>query len=181
MMKTHYSNRFFRWYQLTGAVVLAFLSFPLHFLYDWLGENPILGVFVPIDESVWEHLKLAAWPTFLWWTVGYFIFHKQKELSFLRWFFASFFSLLLVPLMVVSCFYVFSAGLNVHSLVLDILSLYAAILTGQLISIHVYNFTQKPKQLWFWLLAILSVLFLTAIFWFTFHAPDLPMFISAEN
>lgn len=46
----------------------------LHFVYDLTGENPFVGVFVPVNESVWEHLKLLLLPVFLfsWWNTGSF-------------------------------------------------------------------------------------------------------------
>ena len=36
----------------------------LHFLYDWL-PSPLTALFSPINESVWEHLKLLFWPMLL--------------------------------------------------------------------------------------------------------------------
>ena len=34
----------------------------LHFLYD-VWPNPLTAVLAPVNESVWEHLKLFFWPT----------------------------------------------------------------------------------------------------------------------
>lgn len=34
----------------------------LHYAYELSGENPIVGLFSPINESVWEHLKLLFFP-----------------------------------------------------------------------------------------------------------------------
>lgn len=34
----------------------------LHFAYELSGENPIVGLFANINESVWEHLKLVFFP-----------------------------------------------------------------------------------------------------------------------
>ncbi len=34
----------------------------LHFAYELSGGNPIVGLFAPINESVWEHLKLLFFP-----------------------------------------------------------------------------------------------------------------------
>lgn len=34
----------------------------LHFAYELSGENPIVGLFAIINESVWEHLKLVFFP-----------------------------------------------------------------------------------------------------------------------
>lgn len=58
-----------RW-GLLGLIVVCFLSIPLHFFYDWTGENTFIGLFAPINESIWEHLKLVFWPLLVWWTVG---------------------------------------------------------------------------------------------------------------
>lgn len=34
----------------------------LHFAYELSGENPIVGLFALVNESVWEHLKLIFFP-----------------------------------------------------------------------------------------------------------------------
>jgi len=34
----------------------------LHFAYQLSGENLIVGLFAPVNESVWEHLKLLFFP-----------------------------------------------------------------------------------------------------------------------
>lgn len=34
----------------------------LHFAYELSGENPIVGLFSLVSESVWEHLKLVFFP-----------------------------------------------------------------------------------------------------------------------
>jgi hypothetical protein len=34
----------------------------LHFAYEISGENPIVGLFSLVSESVWEHLKLVFFP-----------------------------------------------------------------------------------------------------------------------
>lgn len=34
----------------------------LHFAYELSGENPIIGLFASVNESVWEHLKLLFFP-----------------------------------------------------------------------------------------------------------------------
>lgn len=37
----------------------------LHFVYGWSGENRIVGAFSAVNESTWEHLKLAFFPMFI--------------------------------------------------------------------------------------------------------------------
>ena len=33
----------------------------LHFVHDWL-PNPVTALFSPINESLWEHVKIIFWP-----------------------------------------------------------------------------------------------------------------------
>ena len=41
---------------------VALLGIFLHFAYELSGENPIVGLFSVVNESVWEHLKLIFFP-----------------------------------------------------------------------------------------------------------------------
>lgn len=46
----------------------------LHFTYQWSGENAFVGLFSAVNESTWEHLKLAFFPMLFMAIVGYFLF-----------------------------------------------------------------------------------------------------------
>lgn len=41
---------------------VVLLGLFLHFAYELSGENPIVGLFALVNESVWEHLKLLFFP-----------------------------------------------------------------------------------------------------------------------
>ena len=32
-----------------------------HFVYDWTGKNTFIGMFFPINESTWEHMKPVSY------------------------------------------------------------------------------------------------------------------------
>ena len=44
------------------VLVAAFLGTLNHFLYFLSGQSPIIALFCPVNESVWEHLKLLYFP-----------------------------------------------------------------------------------------------------------------------
>lgn len=44
---------------------VALLGVFLHFAYELSGNNPIVGLFALVIESVWEHLKLLFFPMLL--------------------------------------------------------------------------------------------------------------------
>ena len=61
---------------LIGIPVIILLAFPLHFIYEWSGNQMVVGIFAPVNESVWEHLKLTYWPMLIWWVAGYLLLNK---------------------------------------------------------------------------------------------------------
>lgn len=68
---------------IIGAVFTIITGTLLHFVYEWSGESLFVGIFSPINESVWEHLKLLFFPMSVWILIGYFIFGKNSKLTFL--------------------------------------------------------------------------------------------------
>jgi hypothetical protein len=45
-------------------VPLGLLGSALHFLFEWTKHNPFVAVFSAVNESYWEHIKIAIWPVF---------------------------------------------------------------------------------------------------------------------
>ena len=43
-------------------VAAALVGTAAHFLYEPLGRPRLLVMFLPVNESPWEHVKLAVWP-----------------------------------------------------------------------------------------------------------------------
>lgn len=50
-----------------------------HFLYEWTGENMLVGMFFPVNESTWEHLKLLFFPSVIYFIAKYFLSKKNKD------------------------------------------------------------------------------------------------------
>ncbi len=46
-------------------VPLGLLGSVLHFLFDWTKHNRFVAFFSAVNESYWEHIKIAIWPVFL--------------------------------------------------------------------------------------------------------------------
>jgi hypothetical protein len=47
------------------TVPLGLLGSVLHFLFDWTKHNRFVALFSAVNESYWEHIKIAIWPVFL--------------------------------------------------------------------------------------------------------------------
>jgi hypothetical protein len=46
-------------------VPLGLFGSVLHFLFDWTRHNRLVAIFSAVNESYWEHIKIAIWPVFL--------------------------------------------------------------------------------------------------------------------
>lgn len=55
------NDHLLKW-SLWGFFFTAVTGTLLHFTYAWSGQAAWLAPFCPINESVWEHLKLLYWP-----------------------------------------------------------------------------------------------------------------------
>lgn len=43
-------------YEIYGILFTAAAGTLLHFVYEWSGSAVIVGLFAPVNESVWEHI-----------------------------------------------------------------------------------------------------------------------------
>ncbi len=60
------------------AIVLA--GTLLHFAYAWSGRRRIVAAFTPVNESAWEHLKMAYWPLLLYTGLTFVTRHPSASL-----------------------------------------------------------------------------------------------------
>ena len=168
-------EHFTRYYQWIGLVVISILSIPLHFTYEWLGKLAVVGMFTPINESIWEHLKLVYWPMLLWWGIGYLIFREKKQLSPIKWLTAATVSVILTMVIIVGWYYTWTSGIGISNTVIDVGSLFIAVPIAQFVAIHVYRVVQT-RRVYQILSMILWLLFAAMFIYFTFVTPDMPIF-----
>ena len=65
-------------WQLIGFGVTSLGGTLLHFLYEWLGESPLIAPFSGVNESPWEHMKLLFWPMLIY-AIAESIFFRERE------------------------------------------------------------------------------------------------------
>lgn len=53
-------------YTIVGILFVILLGTLWHFVYEWSGNNFIVGLFFPVNESTWEHMKLYFFPMVLY-------------------------------------------------------------------------------------------------------------------
>ena len=47
---------------ILGTIITTILGVISHFVYEWSGSNFFVGLFFPVNESTWEHMKLLFFP-----------------------------------------------------------------------------------------------------------------------
>lgn len=116
--------------ELTGFVVISLSGSLLHFVFDLLGRWPPLAVIAAVNESVWEHLKLAFWPALLYALIEWPLFRVRTK----EFWTAKSIGIFTMPVIIVSLFYGYTALAGRHILWVDISLFILAVFVGQMIS-----------------------------------------------
>lgn len=112
--------------KLAGLVFTLIAGTLAHFIYQWSGEKPVVGLITPVNESTWEHLKLLFFPMLVSGTVEYFFLRRQYP----NYVFAQAVGILVGMLTVVVLFYTYSGVLGFNFLAADILTFVIGVLAG---------------------------------------------------
>ena len=65
-------------YLITGIIFTFLAGTLLHFAYEWSGTNFWVGLFAPVSESIWEHMKLLFFPMLIYSMVSCILFRRVQ-------------------------------------------------------------------------------------------------------
>ncbi len=157
-----------RW--ILAFVLAALFGGAQHFFYDWL-PIPLVGLFAPVNESVWEHLKLLFWP-FLLFSVPLAAGEPERQ----RFWGAALSAELVMPPVLLGAYYLLSAGFGVQGLGVD-LALYAGVL-----ALGFGLCARWRREVWpqraLGVLILVCSLYAASLVLFSIAAPELPVFRS---
>lgn len=60
-----------------GTITLLVAGTALHYAFAWSGESKIVALIAPVNESVWEHLKMGYWALIFFSVVEYRSVHDK--------------------------------------------------------------------------------------------------------
>ncbi len=155
-------------YNSVVFLVLLILSIIFHYVYEWCNYNKYISYFVPINESIWEHLKLLYFPALLVLLLEFSIFKYNK-----KYFVSSILSLSISMLSIIVLYYTITGviGMNIDVINIGIM----------IISIILYLYLRRL----FYKINLSTNLFLSitlTIMWFlyfilfTYNPPNLGLF-----
>lgn len=150
-------------------LVTAALATALHEAYR-LCPVPLVGLLAPVNESVWEHMKLLFWPFLL---AGFWRNRGAEDPQ--RLWSGTLCALLGMPLGVLGIYYVLLGAFGVQALWIDLGLFYGALLLGFLLEDRL----QRSGRLC-WAAGVLVIaagLYGAALILFTMAPPQLPLFL----
>jgi len=158
-------------FEIWGMFFISVVGSLLHFTFNWLGRFWLVGAFSAVNESTWEHLKLAAVPAIVWAVLESKVF-KSRANNFLC---AKALGIWLMPILIVAFFYSYKAILGHNLLVIDISIFIASAVIGQLASYKIMTIPEFSQKFNIVCLISLTVLLLAFII-FTFYPPHFFLF-----
>lgn len=111
---------------LKSIIIISIVGTISHFLYDLTNHNKIVGIFASVNESTWEHIKIALSPTIFYSLYDGYIYGENPN-----YFFAKFISLLSIIIIIPLIFYGYQYIFKKRIVFIDISSFYISIIVSQ--------------------------------------------------
>lgn len=155
---------------IIGIIFVLIAGTIAHFLYDWSDHNYIVGLFVPINESIWEHMKLLFFPMILYSVILILKFRTKYACITPALCFGIITGTLLIPIFYYA--YTFILGRNFFFLDISIFILSIVIAFWFALKL---TLSSKLDSYTFILCISVCLLFICFLV-FTYHAPEITIF-----
>lgn len=156
-------------YEIISTIFIMILGILLHFTFEWSNNNVLVGTFSPINESIWEHLKLIFFPMLITTIIVYF--YEGKNIS--SYLCAKVLGIILAIFFTIIFFYTYTGIIGTNFAIVDISSFFIAVVLGQYVAYQ----KMKSKISCNNLMAIIILLILYLCFLiFTFFPPHIGLF-----
>lgn len=146
----------------------------LHFVYEWSNYNRIVGLFSPINESPWEHLKLLYVPFTVFTIILYFLSKRNSKKILFGNSIAVSSGLFLILLL----YYFLTGAFGVDSIVLDLAVYIIATAITYILCYCFYKNNIFSNNIYGFLIFIFAFLIFSV---FTFIPPRFPLFQDGQT
>ena len=154
------------WWMILPLSIIGSL---LHFVFDWTRHNRFAAIFSAVNESYWEHIKIAIWPTVLL-QIVLFAAGGYQYLSFIP---AATVALYSLPISMLGIVFLYKSITKRNILWLDITSFFVIIAVAQTLFVLVLEQLDAS-----WVTVVLSGCFLVGLLIaslrFTLRPPNEP-------
>ena len=112
---------------IISIIIISIVGTLAHFLYDLSNHNKFIGIFAAVNESTWEHIKIALTPTLLWGIIDGYIYGQNSN-----YFLAKIVSLITIIILMPLLYYSHKYIAKKDYFIFDIATFYIVIICSQL-------------------------------------------------
>ena len=128
--------------KIISIIGIFLLCFLFHFMYDWF-PNTLFAIIFPVNESIWEHMKLFYTATFIFGFIEYYLLYKYniKHNNYLiTLFLTAIFNIIIFLIIFLPIYY--KIGEN---MVVTIIIMLISIIISQIISYYMLKYKKDYK------------------------------------
>jgi hypothetical protein len=126
-----------RW-EILGVFLIIGFGTTLHFWFEWTDYWRPMALIAAVNESTWEHFKMAFWPGVIFAVIEYPILKNETNNFAL----AKFAGLFAMPIITMILFYGYTTLTGTHLLWADVIVFILSVIGGQWISFLVLTRTK---------------------------------------
>jgi hypothetical protein len=134
-------NKVQRW-EIIGIFFIIIFGTTLHFWFEWTGYWRPVALIAAVNESTWEHFKMAFWPGLIYALIEYPFLKDETN----NYFVAKFAGLFAMPVITVILFYGYTSLTGTHLLWADVIVFILSVIGGQLISLTILTKTERMQS-----------------------------------
>ena len=125
--------------KIIGVFVIFLLSFLSHFVYKWI-PNTLFSLIFPVNESIWEHMKLLVTPVLIFSLFEYIIYRK-KDINYNN-FILSYSISMLIGIIIYLMLYLPIHYIFGHSSIFAIILLFIVFIIIEIISYYIMRYKE---------------------------------------
>ena len=156
-------------FEIISTIFVMVLGTLLHFTYKWSGNNVIVGIFSPINESIWEHLKLMFFPMLITIIIGYL--YKGKDID--NYLSSKVIGTIVMLSFTIVFYYTYSGILGTNYTGVDVSIFFIAVALGQYVSYKLMKTKFHGNNI---IATIILLVLLLCFVVFTFFPPNIALF-----
>ena len=153
-----------------GIIFTVIMGILLHFTYEWSNQNSIVGLFSPVNESTWEHMKMLFFPYLFYSIFEYKLIGKNYSNYITAKGIGVITGLFIIPFI----FYAYQWLMNQNNPLINIIIFLVSVIIAYVIS---YNMLRKPRINVDIIMFLIFIYLVLVFFQFTKDPPHLFLFI----
>lgn len=157
------------------AITIIVLGSLWHFIFDWSNQCSIVAAIAPVNESVWEHLKMGYWAVVIYSIMGVLFFRSKIPFNF----FSLLMGVLILEGTLLLIYYTYVKFVHHSILWVDITAYCAGAFACQASMPYLTKKTTSVRQEQMSAIAFISLGVLFAVF--TFYPPHAPLFMDSRT